>query len=1047
MLYRALTNPRYRRAYLFVWLFLSASLALCLDPHKDLRQYGHRSWQTDSGLPQNTVHAVIQTRDGYIWLATEGGLVRFDGVQFVVYDKQAPAHLPNVNVNSLFEDSRGDLWIGTEDGLVRRHDAAFTTFGDGNGLPSNTIWSIFEDHAKTVWVVTPAGLARYRDGHFESFPIAAGIANATSLAEGADGSFWIGTQSGVVHLEKGVIEGAPVLPGVAVQAVAATHDGLIWAGTRTGAYRFAPEKRSAVVPISGLPSNEITALTAGRDGRLWIGTARGATVYDQVKGLGKPDGSGVAYSVRDGLPADRIDSIWVDREGALWVATNRGLARIFDGRVLASTANESLSASPVLSLLEDREGSLWLGTESSGLEMLNNQKFTSYTTGDGLSENLTRSVFQDRGGVVWVGTNGGGLNRFDHGQFSSLTTANGLSSNIVLALGGDAAGNLWVGTPDGLNRIQTGNHITTFTSADGLADDFVRSIYAASDGSLWIGTRRGLSHLENGRFTSYSGMDGLGSDLVGAVVEDRSDGFRSALWIGTLGGLTRFDHGKFTTLTMRDGLTSNVITALYQDHEGTLWIGTNEGGLNRLRDGKITAYPPEQSHLPESIYALLEDTLGNLWLSSKTGVYSVSKRELNDFAGDPSSRIAPTVYGTPDGMKISECSSGGHPAAWKLSDGTMWFATLRGIAAVDPEHLSRNALPPPVAIEEVLIDDQPVNDQRSAATGALTIPPGRRRFEFHYAGLSFIAPQKVRFRYKLDGFDHDWVDAGPRRTAYYTNLPPGRYRFHVLACNSDGIWNETGAFLDFRLKPHYYRTYWFYLILALGLALLAYCVYHWRLRQVELRYDAVLAERGRIAREIHDTLAQGLVGISVQLELVNRLLASSVESARTQLDQARNLVRDNIAEARSSIWDLRSHAAETEDLATRLAQMAGTATERSIPKIKVKSKVSGTYRPLPPKTEAELLRIAQEAVNNAVRHAKPAHIAIELRFGAQDLQMTIQDDGCGFDGQPHPQSSGPQGHFGLTGMRERAAEIGGTLAIDSAPGKGTRISVQAGIDG
>jgi len=1038
MLYRVLTNPRHRRAFLLVWFALSSSLALCLDPHKDLRQYGRRSWQTDSGLPQNTVHAVIQTKDGYIWLATEGGLVRFDGVQFAVYNEQAPAHLPNLNVNCLYEDSGGNLWIGTEDGLVRRRGDEFTTYGDGNGLPSNTIWSVFEDPAKIVWIVTPDGLARYRDGNFESFPIASGIANATGLVEAADGSFWIATASGIVHLKDGRIEGHPALPGVAVQAVAAPHDGLIWAGTRTGLYRFAPGKQSGAIPLAGLPSNEITALTAGHDGRLWIGTARGLAVYG--------NGATIEYTARDGLPGDQIESIWEDREGAMWIATNRGPVRIFNGRVQAFAAGDGLSGNAVLSLLEDREGSLWLGTESGGLEMLHDQIFTAYRTADGLSDDLTRSVFQDPSGVVWVGTNDGGLNRFDHGKFTSLTTANGLSSNIVLALGGDAAGNLWVGTPDGLNEIQDGKRVKVFTSADGLADDFVRSIYAAADGSMWIGTRRGLSHLENGRFTNHSSMDGLGSDLVGAVVEDRSDASHSALWIGTLGGLTRFDHGKFATLTIRDGLSSNVITALYPDPEGALWIGTNQGGLNRLRDGKITAYPPEQSQLPESIYGILEDTRGNLWLSSKAGIYSVSKRKLNDSADHRSTGIAPTIYGTADGMKVNECSSGGHPAAWKLTDGTMWFATLRGIAAVDPEHLSKNTLPPPVAIEQVLVDDQPIDDHRAGATATLDVAPGKSRFEFHYAGLSFVAPQKVRFRYKLDGFDHDWVDAGPRRTAYYTNLSPGRYHFRVLACNNDGVWNETGAFLDFRLKPHYYQTYWFYLVLAVGLALLAYCVYRWRLRQVELRYDAVLSERGRIAREIHDTLAQGLVGISVQLELVNRLLASSVESARAQLDQARNLVRDSISEARSSIWDLRSHAAETEDFATRLAQMADAATERSVPKIKVKSKVSGAYRPLPPKTEAELLRIAQEAVNNAVRHAKPAHIAIELRFGARDLQMTIHDDGCGFDGQPHPQSSGPEGHFGLTGMRERTAEIGGALAIDSTPGNGTSVSVRVGID-
>ena len=1030
MHHKLIANNPCRPTILLLWLALSATFAHALDPQKPLTQYGQRSWQMDSGLPQNTVHAVAQSHDGYIWLATEGGLVRFDGAQFVVFDKQAPTRLPSASINSLLEDRRGDLWIGTEDGLVRRRGDQFTSFDVASGLPSNTIWLVFEAKDGQLWVVTPEGLAWYKNERFESVPVASGITNPNSVAEGPDGSLWIGARNGVRHWRNGKLDEVAPFPAVEIQAVAATPDGRIWAGTRTGLYSTASNDAEKAMQVQGLPANEITSLMAAKDGTLWIGTARGVAVMK--------NNVVTAYSRRNGLPGEQVESIFEDRNGAIWIATSRGLARIFDGRVEAFKEPENLSNELVLSIFEDREGSLWIGTESGGLEMLHDQKFTSYTTADGLSDNLVRSVIQDRNDFVWAGTSGGGLNRFDRGKFTHLTTADGLSSDIVLALGSDSVGNLWVGTPDGLNRIETNSgRISVFTSADGLADDFVRSLYAAADGSLWIGTRRGLSHLENGRFTAYAATDGLGSDLVGAIVEDPSN----SLWIGTLGGLTRFANGKFTTLTTRDGLTSNVITALYPDKDGTLWIGTNQSGLNRLRNGKITAYPPAQSHLPESIYSILEDARGNLWLGSKTGIYSVSKRDLNDFADHNTTILNPATYSTADGMKIAECSSGGHPAAWKLADGTMWFATLKGIAAVDPEHLNTNAIAPPVVIEQVLIDDQPVE-----TTGSLVVPPGRNRFEFHYAGLSFIAPQKVRFRYRLDGFDKDWVDAGSRRTAYYTNLPPGKYGFHVLASNNDGIWNDNGAEVDFRLKPHYYQTWFFYVGLIAAGVLLVWQMYRWRLRQVELRYDAVLSERGRIAREIHDTLAQGLVGISVQLELVNRLLASSIDSARQQLDQARGLVRDSLTEARSSIWDLRSQAAETQDLATRLAQMAAVATERSVPKIRVKSKVSGTYRPLSPKSEAELLRIAQEAVANAVRHAQPTHIGIELRFGARDLQMTIQDDGCGFDGQPHPQSDGPEGHFGLTGMRERAQQIGGTLDIDSSPGKGTQIHVNVAID-
>ncbi|AXC11341.1 putative two-component system sensor kinase [Acidisarcina polymorpha] len=1027
---------------MLLWVVTVASLAFCLDPQKDLGQYGHRAWQTDSGLPQNTVHAVIQTQDGYIWLGTEGGLVRFDGFEFVIYDKQAPAFLRSESINSLFEDKDGDLWIGTNDGLVRRRGNHFTNYGASNGLPSNTVGSIFQDHRGKIWVVTLEGIASYQGGEqFRSFPMSDGITNPKSLAEALDGSFWIGTRFGAVHFNQDHF-GPPLLLNVEVQTVAATGDGRIWLGTHNGLYSFpsgSPEKNA---PVSGLPSSDVASLTAAKDGSLWIGTAKGAAVLK--------NGELTAFSAQNGLPSDRVESVVEDREGSMWIATSRGLARIVKDHVQTFGGRESLSSGAVLSIFEDREGSLWLGTESGGLEMLHDQKFTAYTTADGLSDDLVRSIIQDRKGIVWSGTSGGGLDRQDsHGTFTSLSTADGLSSDIVLALGSDAAGNLWVGTPDGLDRIVEDSRgrrtITTFTSADGLADDFVRSLYAASDGSMWIGTRRGISHFSNGRFTTYSSMDGLGSDLVGAIVEDPAH----VLWIATLGGLTRFDHGKFTTLTTRDGLSSNVITSLYPDKQGSLWIGTNQGGLNRLKDGKLADFSSEATHLPESIYAILEDARGNLWLGSKTGIYRATKKDLDDFANHRRPSISPAVYGTADGMKISECSSGGHPAACKLTNGSMLFATLKGIAAVDPERLTLNTVPPSVVIEQVLVDDQVIDDPvvpKSTSAAAFIVPPGHRRFEFHYAGLSFIAPQKVRFRYKLEGFDRDWVDAGARRTAYYTNLPPGAYSFRVIASNNDGVWNQSGASSDFRLQPHLYQTWWFYLALIAALALFAYQAYHWRLRQIELRYDAVLSERGRIAREIHDTLAQGLVGISVQLELVNRLLASSVESARAQLDQARGLVRESLTEARSSIWDLRSQAAETEDFATRLARMAATATERSTSKIRVKSKVSGAYRPVSPKAEAELLRIAQEAVTNAVRHAQPVHIAIELRFGARDLLMTIQDDGCGFNGQLHPQSSGPQGHFGLAGMRERAEQIGAIFVVDSAPGKGTRVSVQVPID-
>jgi signal transduction histidine kinase len=389
-------------------------------------------------------------------------------------------------------------------------------------------------------------------------------------------------------------------------------------------------------------------------------------------------------------------------------------------------------------------------------------------------------------------------------------------------------------------------------------------------------------------------------------------------------------------------------------------------------------------------------------------------------------------YGVADGMKVNEASSGGHPAGWRLDDGELWFATLKGAATIDPAHLASNHVPPLLSIERVLVDDTP-----QIVSNTITLEPGSRRFAVDYTALSFTAPQKVRFKYRLQGFDHDWVDAGPQRTAYYTNLPPGHFTFQVMACNNDGVWSTIPASLSFHLKPYFYQTKWFYLFLLSAAALLWYGGYRWRMRQVESRFGAVMAERNRIAREIHDTLAQGFVAVSVQLQIVSRLLGGSTESARQHLGQAQELVRQGLEDARKAIWELRSQSAENQDLAAQLAKMADRVTAGT--EIRTEVRVNGAYRPLGKTVEDELMRIAQEAVTNAVRHAAPKRVAIQLRFTAKQVELSVEDNGRGFSGElPSMQD----GHFGIAGMKERAQQIGGTLTVNSRSGEGTRVCVE-----
>ncbi|MFS8084011.1 MAG: two-component regulator propeller domain-containing protein, partial [Acidobacteriota bacterium] len=951
------------------------------DPTRDLSQFRHEVWLTENGLPQNTVHSITQAKDGYVWIATEEGLARFDGIRFTVFDKQNTPELKSNDVRVLLEDSRGALWIGTADGLLRLLDGKFTAFTTENGLPSNVIDVLCEDDNGSLWVATAAGMARFSDNVFTSSMPEAEFpkGGVKALFEDREGALWIGSSDGLARYKNGAV------------AKYSTQD--------------------------GLANNSVISIKQDKDGRLWVGT---------TDGLSQLEGNRFhAYTTRDGLPNNRIISLGVDHEGSLWVGTAGGLSRFADKHFSNFRDSEGLANEIILSISEDREGSLWIGTESGGLNLLKDKKFTTFTSKEGLSSDLVKSIYEDRQHNIWIGTNGGGLSLYKDGKFTSYTTSDGLSSNVILALFGDGEGNLWVGTPDGLNRFRDGK-FKIFTSADGLANDFVRSIYADHTGNLWIGTRGGLTRLRGDRFNVYTTADGLPSDFVGTIHEDAQGG----IWIGTLGGLSKFADEKFTTYTTREGLSSDVVISLHEDAEGALWIGTSGGGLNRLNQGKFTAYTTLKGMPDDVVYCILEDFQNNLWLSSNKGIFRIDKKDLEDFANGTVASISPVLYGPADGMITRECSGGGHPAGWRSADGKLWFATIKGVAMIDPGKIKLNDQPPPVAVEQIRVDDESVSPAKT-----IELAPGKSRLEFYYTALSFVAPEKVRFKYKLEGFDSDWVDGGTRRIAYYTNLRPGRYRFRVIASNNDGLWSPTGASFELYLKPHFYQTYWFYALCTFILAILVWQLYRSRLKRIESQFGVVLAERNRIAREIHDNLAQELLGISVQLEVVARMMPASAEPAQTQLDRVRLLVRHGIAEARRYVWDLRSQALDKNDLPAALSDTARRLTADT--GVQAKVEVSGTFRPLSQLIEGNLLRIGQEAINNAVRHAQARNILVNLKFDARRVQLSVRDDGHGFDYQEL--KNGDAKHFGLVSMQERAVRLGGTLKVDSRIEKGTEV--------
>ncbi len=1015
-------------AFVFATGFPGAPLVRALDNAKPLRSDGRQTWQTGSGLPQNTIHSILQTRDGFLWLATEGGLLRFDGAEFTVFDTHTAPELRSNLILSLAEAADGTLLAATSEGLLTLHDGKLRLFSTQDGLPGTAVTRVLCAAEGHCWIITADGIASYRGGVLHPFaltPTLSSSSEQTTAALAHDGSLWAATSEGVVHLFANGLTERVAVP-VTVLSITVAQNGEVILGSRGKLFRY----RRRVLTSEAIPANlEVAATLASPAGPLYLGTQLGLGILWS--------GAFSLLTTKEGLPAGRVTNLFEDSDGALWIGTEHGAARLFAGKLEPLVLSES--SGPVLSIAEDREGDIWVGTDAGGLTVLRDRTFTTYTTADGLPANTIRSIFAGRDATVWVGTSGAGLARSAGTTFArARDVASGLSSNTVLALAETTEGTLAIGTPDGLDRLH-GGQLTRTTSADGLPDDFVRSLLSTGKDELWIGTRHGLAHWRPGenakapRVDVFSQGDGLPSDVVGALAEDRQS--PGAIWAGTLAGLSHIDTaGRIANLSAAQGLTSAIVTALYQQLDGTLWIGTSGGALNRLRQGRVTAYPTQDTGLPETVSSIMEDGSGHLWLGAPTGIYRVSLADLNQHAGDTRHQISVAHYDVSDGMLVPECSTG-HPAAARAANGTLWFATLKGVSTVDPGRMRENTVAPPVVIEDVAVDDEAVSPR-----APFRVAPGRTRLAFHYAGLSFIAPAKVRYRYKLEGFDKQWIDAGPRRTAYYTNIPPGRYTFRVLAANNDGVWNQTGAAIRFSVDPHYYQTWWFYTLLAFLLAAFTYALYRLRVRAVEQRFSAVLGERNRIAREIHDTLAQDIVAIGVQLELASRLLSSSAEAARSQLNATRALVKSSLAEARSSIWNLRSATAGSLDLPARLSSTREIAAAAGL---QFALQVNGAYRAAPARVEDELVRIATEGAQNAARHAAATRMDITLSYSTRMLQLTIADDGRGFVADPEALAAG--GHFGLQGMRERAASIGARLNVESRPGEGTRISVIADI--
>jgi signal transduction histidine kinase/ligand-binding sensor domain-containing protein len=958
--------------------------------------YHSETWTTERGLPGDTVRAVTQTRDGYLWVATQAGLARFDGVRFHVFSKQNEPAFRSNECNVLLEGRDGSLWVGTiGGGLLRYREGRFDVYGRAEGLPTDVVNGLYEDREGRLWVTSYEALTLFDGRGFRSFPTADAARHvyATPFHEDEAGRVWFFHARGFNYNNAGTL--------------LFYEDGELRGGEE--AARLFPFKTAGAF-----------SAFAGRGGAVWLNSRESHTLARFGRGGGEA-GAPATYGVDGEAPTLAQE----DAEGNLWMATGGDGLRVLSGGRVHTVAAGGMPRGGLNALYADREGNLWAGS-SSGLTRLRRQAFKAYTTAEGLSDETVWTTFEDSRGDVWFGTNGG-VNRLRGGRFRIFGRRDGFAADGAVSVAEDAEGRLWFASTLGLTSFKDGR-ARVYERGDGLLSENVRGVLVDRAGRVWVGTLGGLNLFEGGRFKAYTTAEGLPHNNVLFMHEDRA----GRVWVGTPAGLARIeDDGRFRVFRAADGLGSDIVIAAHDASDGSLWFGTVGGGLARFEGEQFKAVTTAAGLGDDTVTRILEDDAGRLWMGSTRGVLRASLRELNAVADGAAAQFTCVAYGKADGLPTNDCSGGTQPAGWRARDGRLWFPTSKGVAVVDPARLGRNRVAPPVVVESLVVDRE-----ARALKDELVLQAGSRAVEFHFTALSFVDPARVRFRYRLEGFDRDWVDAGARREAFYTNLPPGAYRFRVSAANEDGVWNEEGAAVSFRLRPYFYQTVWFYALCAVLLGALMWGVHRVRVRQLRREFAAVLAERNRIARELHDTLAQGFTGVSMQLEAVSAKLGGA-EAAREHLNRARLLVRSSLAEARRSVRDLRSELLDGASLGEALAGVARQLTDGS--GVRAEVSVGGTQRRLPERVERNLFRVGQEALTNAARHAGATRVRVRLDYEGGRVRLEVEDDGRGFRASEQT-NGGDSGGFGLEGMRERVTQLGGELHIDSRPGAGTQVT-------
>lgn len=970
---------------LFGWEVLAASPP---DTQRPEAANAYEIWHADADWQQHHISALVQTRDGYLWLGTYFGLLRFDGAQCRVFDEANSPGLANALITSLYEDRRGVLWIGHKTGDVTRYrEGRFEKVALDSSWPKGVVETIFEDAQGRVWMLSGnRSLCRLEEPLCLAVPGNASTTRQVSLASTAEGEVWLIFDGRLARLIQSKIEEV-TLPGESGRAtydrVGAGRNGgvWIWGQNRLRKWRnnhWAEEMRLAP---GGMPSANVMLETSS--GTILSGT------FKEGLYLLRTNDPPLHFSHADALSHDGVRALLEDREGNLWIGTHAGLDRLRRRLVQMLRAPDQWQGCVVLSFIVQPDRSVWVGTEGAGLYHFDG---TSWSRNE-LSNPFVWSVLQSRSGQLYAGTWGGGLLRRQGNDFLSPAELRGIKEPVA-ALYEGKGGELWIGTGAGLHRYENGK-ITAFAGPDQLVQPDVRAITESADGSVWFGMAGGgLGVWQAGQVKQFTKADGLGSDFIVALHAD-TDG---ALWLGSLdNGLIRYKQGKFATLNTSRGLPNKNVSHIVDDLGGNLWLGLQQGGiacacksdLNRCADGLIPA------------------------------VHCLN-------------------YGRSEGLMPAGCSGGFQPGACRAPDGKLWFPTAKGLAIIDPAQVPTNAVAPPVLIEELLVDGQPVSLPKHAA--GVRIPPGWHRFEFRYAGLSYIEPDQVRFKWRLKGLEMGWRDAGNRRAQEFNGLEPGDYVFEVMACNSAGVWNPTAATLALTVLPHYWQTVWFKALAGLAVLGAAGAA----ARQVTKRklqkklavlrlQHALDRERSRIAQDMHDDIGSRLT----EILLVGDQAQKNPPAASALVERMANVTREVIEHLDELVWAVNPRNDSLDKVAGYLYDYAQNILDTASIRARFEIPTRLSDRALSSELRHNLFMVVREALHNLIKHAACTEARIEFREGAGDFVIIIADNGCGFSLATNKRSGD-----GLCNMRERMANLGGRCELESAPGQGTRVSLQ-----